>query len=101
MVFNRYYGVNIALVGIWSVGEKVDVIGKLSFFMWDGEVSISNSAFGSVSADDDGTDPMFGLGVQFSGKRVGIRVEFERFTEVAEENVDLLSVSIFFTSQEK
>ncbi len=93
-------GINIALVGIWPVGDNVDVIGKLGFFMWDSEVSISNGGF-TVSDDDDGTDPMFGFGVQFSGKQVGIRVEFERFTEVAEEDFDLLSVSIFFTPQEK
>ena len=58
-------GINIALVGIWPVGDKVDVIGKLGFFMWDVESSLSNSAFGSVSADDDGTDTMFGVGGQF------------------------------------
>ena len=65
-------GINIALVGIWSVGEKVDVIGKLGFFMWDSEVSISNGGV-TLSGDDDGSDPMFGFGVQFSGKQVGIR----------------------------
>ncbi len=95
-------GINIALVGIWPVGEKVDVIGKLGFFAWDADASASNSAFGSVSIDDDGTDPMFGVGGQFRvGKKVGIRVEFERFADVFDVDVDLLSVSIFFTGGEK
>ena len=95
-------GINIALVGIWPVGEKVDVIGKLGFFMWDADASASNSAFGSVSIDDDGTDPMFGIGGQFRvGKKVGIRVEFERFADVFDVDVDLLSVSILFTGEEK
>ena len=95
-------GINIALVGIWPVGEKVDVIGKLGFFAWDADASASNSAFGSVSIDDDGTDPMFGVGGQFRvGKKVGIRVEFERFADVFDVDVDLLSVSILFTGEEK
>ncbi len=45
---------------------------------------------------------MFGVGGQFRvGKKVGIRVEFERFADVFDVDVDLLSVSILFTGGEK
>lgn len=73
--------------------EKWALFGKIGFHRWDVEVTVANPpVFGS--ADDDGTDPHYGLGFEFRpSQRFGVRLEWEVFTEVSEEDVELLSVS--------
>lgn len=98
-------GFNVALVGFLPVGNTVNLLGKVGLFLWDVDASVSTS-IGSGSASESGTDLMFGFGASFDiGKTAAVRIEWERFTDVGDENetgqsdVDLLSASLVFRFQ--
>lgn len=57
--------------------NKGAVFAKIGFMMWDAEATLVDSD-GVFSADDDGTDLMFGLGGEWHvNDRIAIRAEFE------------------------
>jgi OOP family OmpA-OmpF porin len=96
-------GFNAALVGFLPAGNTVNLLGKVGLFLWDMDVSVSSSFLGSGSTSESGTDLMFGLGASFDiGKTTAVRIEWERFTDVGDENetgqsdVDLLSANLVF-----
>lgn len=99
-------GLTAALVGSMPVGQNVGLIGKLGLFNWDLDLNVSSSVFGSGSESASGTDLTFGLGLKVDlSKMTGIRVEWERFKDVGDNNttgqsdVDLLSVGFVFKFQ--
>ena len=89
--------INLAVPGIIPASNTVDFFGKLGFAFWDAKVRASGTITGSL--DDDGTDIMFGAGVN-SGltDQFALRAEFERFNNVGSEtttgesSVTILSV---------
>lgn len=96
-------GFNFAIVGSFPVAERFTLMGKAGFFRWDMDASANSSVFGSASANETGFDPMFGIGGAFNfSEALGIRVEYEKFLDVGDENttgqsdVDLLSASLVF-----
>ena len=73
--------------------KKWSLFGKIGFHNWDAEVTVSNPPV-SGSADDDGTDPHFGVGAEWRpSPRWGLRLEWEVFTEVLEEDIEAISLS--------
>ena len=73
--------------------NKWALFGKIGFHKWDAKVTVANGPVAG-SADDDGTDAHYGLGFEFRpSERWGIRGEWEVFTDVLDEDVQLLSVS--------
>jgi OOP family OmpA-OmpF porin len=98
-------GFNMALVGFLPIGKSVNLIGKVGLFRWDLDASVSTS-IGAGDSSESGIDPMFGIGASFDlGKDTAVRIEWERFTDVGDENetgksdVDLLSASLVFRFQ--
>lgn len=96
-------GFNVALLGFLPVGQAVNLMGKVGLFRWDVDLSASSSSLGSGSVSESGIDLMFGFGASFDiGNTTAIRIEWERFTDVGDENetgqsdVDLLSASLVF-----
>lgn len=74
--------------------DKGAVFVKIGYMMWDAELTLVDSG-GPLSADDDGTDLMFGFGGEYRvNDRIAIRAEFETFTEILEEDISLLSLGI-------
>jgi len=68
------------LVGRAKVHERVDVFGKLGVAYWDVELQ-----FNAVSGDDNGLDPVVGLGFDFRATdALGIRVEWEQYQNLGE-----------------
>ena len=68
---------------------------KIGVNFWDIEYSVSASALSTRTADDDGTDVVFGAGINFNFiENLTIRAEWERFS--TEEDIDCLSGSIIF-----
>ena len=66
---------------------------KVGVHFWDIEYSISASNLTTTTADDDGTDLVFGAGIDFNlFKNVGLRAEWERF--MFDDEIDLFSGSI-------
>lgn len=99
-------GFNVALLGFLPVGQAVNLLGKVGLFRWDVDVTASSSSLGSGSLSESGIDLMFGFGASFNvGKTTAIRIEWERFTDVGDEDetgqsdVDLLSASLVFRFQ--
>jgi OOP family OmpA-OmpF porin len=85
------------------VGERFGLMAKAGFFRWDMDLNVSSSVFGSGSASETGFDPMFGIGGLFNiSEKLGVRVEYEKFLDVGDENVtgqsdvDLISASLVF-----
>lgn len=74
--------------------NKFSVFGQIGFHSWDADVKLTDSS-GSFSGDDDGTDPLYGVGVAYHpNDRVTIRGALEVFTEILEEDIELLSISV-------
>lgn len=90
----------LSAVGIWPMANNFSLLGKIGVHRWD--LDTQGSAFGvTVSASDKGTDLTFGFGAGYEfNKNLGLRVEWERFRNVGEEDttgkshVDLLSVGL-------
>jgi OmpA-OmpF porin, OOP family len=96
-------GFMVAAVGSIPIAERFALLGKVGLFRWDVDVRASSSVFGTGSVSKTGTDLMFGLGGSMNlGRNLAVRVEWERFNDVGDENVtgegdiDLLSASIVF-----
>jgi OOP family OmpA-OmpF porin len=82
----------VDIVGIIPF-KKWALFGKIGFQNWDAEVTVTNGPVIGGSADDDGTDPHYGLGFEFRpSERWGLRLEWEVFTEVLEEDIEAISV---------
>jgi len=102
-------GFNVDLVGSLPVNNEFSFLGRIGLFRWDVDASASANVGGfpgSASESDTGVDLTFGLGAQYDfTKNAGVRVEWERFQDVGNEDttgqsdVDLLSLSLVFRFQ--
>jgi hypothetical protein len=84
-----------ALAAFGVVGANLGPIGffgKVGAINWDAKVSGDGG-----SADDDGTDPAYGIGARFALGSFQIRAEYELFDIDAADDVDLLSASLLYT----
>jgi OOP family OmpA-OmpF porin len=83
-------GYQVAGVASFSLPNSFSIFGKAGVYMWDQEASIP----GLGSFDDDGTDVMYGFGLNYGAGNWGIRGEWERFD--ADDDVDMLSVGVIY-----
>jgi OOP family OmpA-OmpF porin len=84
-------GFGVAAVGMIPISQKFDIFGKVGIYMWD-------ASGGGVASgiSDDGSDIMFGAGVNWSIlNRLGLRAEWERF-DVDGDDVDFISIGAQF-----
>ena len=95
-------GLYVAVIGMKSF-PLISVFGKLGLLVWgaDGEFVDASGSFDldDFDLDESGESVMVGLGIEYRPKRkIAIRAEWERYQDalVAEEDIDLLSVSILF-----
>lgn len=70
----------------------LNIFGKAGLIAWDAELSIDGFDAGS----DDGTDPAYGLGVQFGLGSIDIRGEYEIFDIEDTDDVAMLSIGIIY-----
>jgi OmpA-OmpF porin, OOP family len=93
-------GFNVAAVLSAPVGERFKILGKAGIFLWDMDLNLASSLV-SGSLSESGNSFMFGLGGAMELDRVGVRLEWERFVDVGEEDVtgqsdvDVVSASIY------
>jgi OOP family OmpA-OmpF porin len=94
-------GFNIAALLSAPIGERFKLLGKAGIFLWDMDIDANSSLIGPGSLSESGNAFMFGLGGAMELDRVGVRLEWERFVDVGEEDVtgqsdvDLVSASIY------
>lgn len=98
-------GFNVALVGTLPVNEGFGLLGRIGFFIWDMDFSVSGIG-GSASQSASGEDLTYGLGVKYDfSKTTGLRLEWEKFKDVGDANdtgqsdIDLLSLSLVLKFQ--
>lgn len=100
-------GFAVQVLGAVAVGERFELFAKAGFFFWQVLIETDDldcSDFGSgficffeEDEIDDGVDPAYGIGVQYRVRdRWNVRGELERFEDVGEGDVDLVSASIVF-----
>lgn len=66
---------------------------KVGFHSWDVEYTVSASNINTTTGDDDGTDIVFGAGINFKLiDLITLRVEWERFN--TEDDIDFFSGSL-------
>ena len=71
---------NVAAIGALPVTETFSVFGKFGFFAWEVEASDTTAGIGAFTAQADGTNASFGLGVSYNfAPNLGVRAEWERF----------------------
>ena len=78
------------LVGI-NLGP-FGIFGKAGVANWDGDVSGN-----IISGDDDGTDPVYGIGARFALGSFQIRAEYEYFDIDVVDGIDFISASLIYT----
>ena len=77
------------LAGVFSfpVANRLSVLGKLGFAMWEGEVEGAEGA--------DGTDLTYGIGLQYDfSPRLGVRGMWQRYD--VEGDADVLSIGVIY-----
>ncbi len=84
-------GVQVAGVASFPLKDRLAIFGKAGIYDWESDVSVPILG---VSADDDGTDIMYGFGLNYSVGNWGIRGEWERFD--ADDDVDMISVGVIY-----
>lgn len=85
-------GWTLAGKGIMPLNEQLGVFGKFGMIMWDFKGSGAASGI-----NDDGTDPMYGLGAQYMvTDQLGIVGEWEWYDIDNENDIDLFSVGAFY-----
>jgi opacity protein-like surface antigen len=101
-------GLSVQAVGIWPVAKRVELLGKAGFFTWEewqvnkNQFDCSDFGTGFVCTQDqdkinDGTNGTYGLGLNYHiSKRWSLRAEWERFLDVGEGDVDMISLGSFY-----
>ncbi len=82
-------GIQVAGVASFPLKGKFSIFGKAGVYMWDADISVPVLGSGG----DDGTDVMYGFGLNYGAGNWGIRGEWEHFDEV---DVDMLSVGVIY-----
>jgi OOP family OmpA-OmpF porin len=84
-------GYDLQAVGFIPLGIA-DIFAKAGYFQWDADV---NS--GSISSSTDGSDPVYGAGVQFRLKSFCIRGEVEYFDVKDLDSLYMYSIGASYT----
>jgi len=101
-------GFGVSWVATLPVSERFGLFGRVGLFRWDSEFRGTIKIPGTpgddvlpdgylllVEGEDDGVDPTYGLGATVRvTEHVAVRVEWEQFSDVDEEDVRLLSAGV-------
>jgi OOP family OmpA-OmpF porin len=93
-----------SLLGIWPIGERFSVFGRVGIALMSVDADASVSIDGESVADSVGTDRsnmVYGIGGEFSlNERFGVRLGWDRYAEVGsddlagEVDIDLISLGL-------
>lgn len=86
----RAYG--LSLVGKLPVTPWLDLFAKAGMARWDTDTS--GRAGNAELHDDDGIDPVYGLGAQLELDSALVRAEYERFDLDSDYQVDAVTASV-------
>jgi OmpA-OmpF porin, OOP family len=84
-----------AIVAGYDVSTVIRPYAKLGLHRWDSDASVTSNA-GNASISDSGTDPFYGIGIQFSiSDQLAARVEAEHY-KYDSEKAQLISVGLMY-----
>ncbi len=100
-------GISVQAVATWPVRKKLGLFAKAGFVDWEeragsGELECFSFSGGFTCFEeedkiDDGTGAVYGLGLDYHfGRRWSFRAEAERFVDVGEGDIDMISISSLF-----
>lgn len=97
--FGKYFdntvdrtGVAIQATGIVPVNQHFDIFAKAGAYHWTVEFDLNPGTL-----EQDGGDFMYGLGAQYNiSRRLGIRAEYEEYTNLGDFDISLLSLAAVF-----
>ena len=73
-------GIQISALGIAPISDSMEFYVKAGMFMWEADLSISNTILGSGSGSEDDNDLYIGVGFQYNFKNQGsLRVAWEDY----------------------
>lgn len=85
-------GYTTGLVLNFPMTENFAIYAKGGLFFWDAEAN-----FAGIRATDDGDDPFYGAGLQFSlNEALDLRVEYERY-EIINVDIDSATAALQFS----
>ncbi|HAU16024.1 MAG TPA: hypothetical protein DCS92_20055 [Gammaproteobacteria bacterium] len=91
-------GVEVSGMGIAPVNETLSLFGRIGIFLWDAELNVDVSGYGSGSDSDDGNDLFLGIGAMVNlSQAVSLKAEFSRY-EAYEGDIDFmhLGFNVYF-----
>jgi OmpA-OmpF porin, OOP family len=89
-------GAYVSGVAVYPASDRVDVFGKLGFFHYESDAQVG----GNTVASDDGTELMFGLGLDYSiTPMVKIGAEYNRVADVEDVDVDAFWFNVRYDFQ--
>lgn len=95
-------GFEVLGVGTVPLADKLSAYGKLGFFRWDLDASVTVGAT-SGSLSESGTDVTYGIGLKYDfAKNIGARLEWQRYKDLGKDattgksDVDLFSLGVVF-----
>jgi OOP family OmpA-OmpF porin len=93
-----------SLLGIWPIGERFSVFGRVGIALMSVDADATVSIDGEAASDSVGTDRsnmVYGIGGEFSfNERFGVRLGWDRYAEVGSEDqagevdIDLISLGL-------
>lgn len=86
-------GISAFVVGLATIGP-VDIFAKGGLINFD--TSVAQRGLGAIRSDD-GTDPAYGVGVQFQLLSLGVRAEYEVFDVDGVDDLNMLSIGVTYT----
>lgn len=98
-------GWTLSAVGSFPIQPNFFLLGRLGMFNWDFDLSASGTGAltGGGSLSSSGTDPLYGVGVQWDiNNQFSVRGEWTRYQNVGDQNttgqsdIDNLSVSAVY-----
>lgn len=81
-----------SIIGSWPLGDVFSVYGRVGISKWDANASVTGPVI-NASAEDDGTDPSYGVGFGALLDGALFRLEYET-GKFEETDSDFLSLSI-------
>lgn len=70
---------SLAVMGSVPLNDAWALFGKFGMSRWDVEASLTNGFGDTYSADDDGNDPVYGVGIKWIEGNYSLRLEYERY----------------------
>ncbi|AUM14701.1 outer membrane beta-barrel protein [Ketobacter alkanivorans] len=58
-------GIEFSIVGVDKLSDKFSAYGRVGFFMWDADLNVHVSGYGSGSDNEDGSDLALGFGLMY------------------------------------